>query len=294
MINQKKTAAMVSIISNSTLILLKLFAGIISSSVSIISEAIHSLSDLLASIIAFFSVSKSEQPPDENHQFGHGKYEDFSGLLEGILIILAGLYIIYETCKHLIFGSHNMLDAKVPIIVMCFSIVVNFFVSIYLYKVAQKTKSLALLADAEHLKVDILTSAAVLIGLFVIKITNITVFDPIIAIIVAVTVINTGLQLCISASNGLLDKSLGKEDLDTIESVIKKYKKEGVLGIKSIRTRKNGLKKNIEFTIFLASDTTIKVGHQICDRIESDIEKKLGESEILIHIEPFCEKQFSK
>ena len=153
---EKKFAAGLSIVSNTTIIILKLIAGFISGSISVISEAIHSMSDLLASCLTFFSVIKSAQPADSDHPYGHGKYEDMSGFLEGILIVLAAIYIIYEAAQKLYFNKSAEIETLPGIIVMLAAVIANFLVSKYLFYVAKKSESLSLLADAEHLRTDIL------------------------------------------------------------------------------------------------------------------------------------------
>ena len=164
-VTQKKFAAGLSICSNAVIILLKLIAGILSGSISIISEAVHSLSDFLASVLTFFAVMKSSEPADSKHPFGHGRYEDMSGFIEGGLIIFAALYIFYEAGKKLIFGYTMENESFLGIAVMGFAVLANFFVSSYLFYVAKKTNSISLYADAEHLRTDIWSSLGVLIGL---------------------------------------------------------------------------------------------------------------------------------
>lgn len=124
---EKKFAAGISITSNAVIIFTKLIAGVMSGSISIISEAIHSLSDFLASVLTFFAVTRSAEPADKEHPFGHGKYEDMSGFIEGGLIIFAGLYIIYEAASKLIFGYHVKAEPTIGIYVMGFAVVANFF-----------------------------------------------------------------------------------------------------------------------------------------------------------------------
>ena len=191
-VTQKKFAAGLSICSNAVIILLKLIAGILSGSISIISEAVHSLSDFLASVLTFFAVMKSSEPADSKHPFGHGRYEDMSGFIEGGLIIFAALYIFYEAGKKLIFGYTMENESFLGIAVMGFAVLANFFVSSYLFYVAKKTNSISLYADAEHLRTDIWSSLGVLIGLILIKITGIIILDPIIAMIVALFILKTG------------------------------------------------------------------------------------------------------
>lgn len=282
----KKLAAKLSVVSNAALIILKLIAGFISGSISIISEAVHSCSDLLASVITLFSVHKSEQPADFDHQFGHGKYEDLSGLIEGILIILAALYILYEVLKKITGTSEPISDSGLGMIVMFISVVANILVSVYLMKVAKNTDSIALYADAEHLNTDIYSSLTVFLGLVCIHYTGIHAIDPILAVIVAVIIIHTGYKICKEAINNLLDGSLPEKNIKEIKSIIEKYNEHGICGIKEIKTRKAGKNKEINITLLLEGERTIKYAHDLCDALEKDIEQNLGNTEVTIHVEP--------
>lgn len=282
----KKLAAKLSVVSNAALIILKLIAGFISGSISIISEAVHSCSDLLASVITLFSVHKSEQPADFDHQFGHGKYEDLSGLIEGILIILAALYILYEVLKKITGTSEPISDSGLGMIVMFISVVANILVSLYLMKVAKNTDSIALYADAEHLNTDIYSSLTVFLGLVCIHYTGIHAIDPILAVIVAVIIIHTGYKICKEAVNNLLDGSLPEKNIKEIKSIIEKYNEHGICGIKEIKTRKAGKNKEINITLLLEGERTIKYAHDLCDALEKDIEQNLGNTEVTIHVEP--------
>lgn len=287
--NEKKFAAFISIVSNTTLIILKFLAGLISGSISIISEAIHSMSDLLASILAFFSVSKSSIPADESHQFGHGKYEDLSGLIEGALIMLASFYIISEAAEKIMTNSKEQIEPNIGMAVMLFSVIANILVSFYLFKVAKKTDSIALFADAEHLRTDVYSSLAVFLGLLAIRITDIHILDPIIAIIVAVLILNAGYNICKKSVNNLLDGTLPKEEMEIINETINAYTLNHKIKFKNIKTRKAGMTRQIELTLLVDSDKSIKDGHKLCDEIETEIEQKLGNSDFLIHLEPLEE-----
>lgn len=281
---QKKFAAGLSITSNAVIILLKIIAGILSGSISIISEAIHSFSDFLASVLTFFAVTRSSEPADKEHQFGHGKYEDMSGFIEGGLIILAGLYIIYESFKKLIWGYNLEFDSMLGIYVMAFAVIANFIVSSYLFYVAKKADSVSLYADAEHLRTDIFSSLGVLIGLILIKITGIVILDPIIAIIVAIIIIKAGYSISKETLNNLLDGSLPKEDMKKIESILDNN--ISIKGYKDLRTRKVGQCKDIEVTIFFEPNLTIAQCHKICDEIEAEFAKSFSNMTIIIHPEP--------
>ena len=238
------------------IIILKLIAGIISGSISIISEAIHSLSDFLASVLTFFAVMKSSEPADECHPFGHGKYEDMSGFIEGGLIIFAAFYIIYEACRKLFFGANSEMDTTLGIYVMLFAVVANILVSAYLFHVAKKSNSVSLFADGEHLRTDVYSSLGVMAGLILIKITGIHLLDPIIAICVALFIVKAGYSISKETLNNLLDGSLPAKDLKIIEDNIN------------------------------PNDMTIYDCHNICDEIENLIKQKLEHVTIMIHAEP--------
>lgn len=286
LIKEKKIAAVLSIVSNTSLILLKILAGIISGSISIISEAIHSGSDLLASIITLFSVSESHKPADNDHQFGHGKYEDFTSFIEGMLIILAAFYIIYEALKKIFFSLYSEIDANIGLAVMIISVIANFFVSAYLFKIAKKTGSTALYADGEHLRTDIYSSLAVLGGLLLVKLTGNHIFDPLMAIFVAIIIFIAGFRICEAAKKSLLDTSLSENENSQIKEIIAKYIEDGVISLKSLRTRKAGLKKNIEITLIVEGNMHISTSHVLCDKIEAEIDAHLKNTDILIHLEP--------
>ena len=282
----KKLAAQLSVTSNTLLIVLKLIAGVITGSISIISEAIHSCSDLLASIITLFSVHKSEKPADTDHQFGHGKYEDFSGLIEGLLIIFAAAYILYEVFRKLTGISEPISNNLIAIWVMLASVLVNICVSVYLMKVAKHTDSIALYADAEHLNTDIYSSLTVFLGLLCIHYTGLHIIDPILAVIVSVIIVHTGYKICKESVNNLLDGSLPENNIQKIKEILKKYNTHGIRAIKEIKTRKAGKNKEINITLLLDGEKTIKFAHDLCDILEKEIENDLGNTEVIIHVEP--------
>lgn len=283
---EKKLVAGLSITSNAIIIILKLIAGSISGSISIISEAIHSMSDFLASVLTFFAVMKSSEPADKTHPFGHGKYEDMSGFIEGGLIIFAGMFIIWEACKKLFFHQTIEVDTSLGIAVMFFAVVANIIVSTYLFKVAKKSDSVSLHADGEHLRTDVYSSLGVLLGLVLIKLTGVAILDPIIAILVAIFVLKAGFEISKETLNNLLDGTLPIEDIDTIKEIIKTYNNSCLRGFKNLKARRSGPLKDIEITMLFPKDMTISECHKICDEIESLLKQRLGNCDILIHAEP--------
>ena len=286
---EKKFGAAVSIVSNTVLILIKVLAGILSGSISVLSEALHSFADLSASCLAYFSVSKSAKPADDDHPYGHGKYEDLAGFVEAILIILTALYILFVACEKIItHGGNYEIHTTIGILIMCLSVVVNWLISSYLDRIAIKTDSIALKTDSEHLRADIYSSLGIIAGLVAVKITGLNILDPIIAIFVAAIILRTGIKLTKQSSNNLLDGSLPKEDKEKIDEALNGFRAHGVIGAKQIRTSKSGSKRLIQMTIFLPSGMTLLEAHNICDEIETQIRKNLKNCDIIIHAEPYC------
>lgn len=285
---KKKFAAGLSITSNCAIIIFKLIAGAISGSISIISEAIHSLSDCLASVLTFFAVIKSSEPADKDHPFGHGRYEDMSGFIEGGLIIFAGFFIIFESIKKLLFGLSEGFDTGLGIIVMTIAVIANILVSSFLFKVAKESNSISLYADAEHLRTDVYSSAGVLAGLVLIKITNLPILDPVIAMIVAAVILKAGFSISKETLNNLLDGALPASDIKAIEDILDQYKSCGIVGWNGLKSRKSGALKNVEFTICCPGHMSLYDCHELCDRIEADIQSKLGNTNVSIHAEPEC------
>lgn len=277
--NNKVKAAAVSIFSNSFLIAIKVVVGILSGSVSIISEAIHSGMDLMASFIAFFSVRISDKPADKDHPFGHGKFENVSGVIEALLIFAAAAWIIVESIDAF-YHPKELENLEWALAVMGVSSVTNFFVSRYLYRVARKTRSIALEADALHLKADVLTSAGIFAGLIIIYVTGYTFLDPIIAILVAVYILFESYVLLRNAFNPLIDKAMPPGEMKIIERILAPYTYH------HFRTRQAGHYRFVDFHLELPGDIPLKKVHDICDQIEKEIESQLDHTEVTIHAEP--------
>lgn len=281
--NLKERTARLSVISNTVLVVLKLIVGFYTGAVSIISEAAHSGFDLLASVIAFYAVRKADTPPDDNHAYGHGKFENLSGAIEAILIIGAAVWIVYEA------GS-KMNSATVPgfleygIALMIISIAINYWVSERLFKVAKQTGSHALEADGLHLRADIWTSVGVLVGLVIIHVTGLAWLDPVIAIIVAGIVFKAGYGMTKKSLYELTDISLPAHEEQMIIDIIKSHKE--VISFHQLRTRRSGSWRLIDMHLILYKDMHLNKAHDICDQIEEEIKQKLGSCDVVIHLEP--------
>jgi cation diffusion facilitator family transporter len=297
LINSKTKVAALSVTSNTTLIILKIIAGILSGSVSIISEAIHSGMDLAAAIITFFAVRFSSKPADKAHPYGHGKMENLSGTIEGLLIFVAAILIINQAIDKIIQPSHIETGmAFVAAGVMIISSIVNIIVSRMLYKVAKKTESMALEADALHLKTDVYTSAGVAVGIILIAITGISILDPIVAILVAMLILKEAFVLCKKAMLPLLDPKLSDDEEKLIDAVMGKFE-EKIIDFHGLRTRKSGSVKYIDFHMTVIKELTVEQSHLLCEAIEDDLENVLRHTNVSIHIEPGdakCESTFEE
>jgi cation diffusion facilitator family transporter len=283
--NKKVSAARLSILSNSGLIIMKIVVGLFSGSVSIISEAIHSFMDLLASLVAFFSVRISDTPADERHPYGHGKFENISGVIEALLIFVAAFWIIYEAVKKIIEPT-KVEQIGFGVVVMLISAVVNILVSRKLYRVAKETDSVALEADALHLKTDVYTSFGVASGLLLMWFSGIHLFDPIIAIFVALLILKESFELFSKAYAPLLDLALPAHDVSHIAAIIQKHCTND-MSFHNLRTRKAGNYKYIDFHLNLDPNITVREAHKICDQIEENINSEFDHSEVTIHVENF-------
>jgi cation diffusion facilitator family transporter len=284
---RKLNAAKLSIASNSLLIVIKVIAGIISGSVSILSEAAHSGADLMASLIATFSVSVSDKPADQRHPYGHGKIENISGVLEGLLIFAAAALIIVEAVKKIIHPEEIQITA-LPITVMAVSAVVNFFVSRHLYKVAREEDSIALEADALHLKTDVYTSIGVCVGLIMIRVTGFAILDPIVAIAVALLIVREAWHLSSAAFSPLLDSSLSDEEEKIISEILNRHFSED-FHFCNLRTRKSGSRRFIDFNARVSPNMPIKKATEMTKHVEQDIEECIPNVSCQINVQAMDE-----
>jgi cation diffusion facilitator family transporter len=288
---RKENVATLSVVSNSILVVFKTIIGLLIGSVSIISEAIHSSMDLLAAVIAMVSVKTSSVPADDVHPFGHGKVESISGLVEAVLIFVAAFWIIFEALKK-ISSAQAMESPGWGVAVMLASTVINFIVSQRLFKVGEEAESIALQADAWHLRTDVYTSAGVMLSLAIIWIThffftepNIHWLDPAAAIFVAVFILRAAYHLTAQALRDLMDVKLPTEEEAIIRDIITSHK-SAVHGFHQLRTRRAGNFRFIEFHIKVDPQMTVEASHNITKEMKQIIRGKFSDCIITIHVEP--------
>lgn len=284
----KTGVATLSVVSNAFLTVSKVLIGTISGSVSIISEGIHSGIDLIASIIALIAVSESGKPADGRHAYGHGKIENVSGTIEAVLIFVAALWIILEAIKKIADGV-VVENYGLGLLVMGISASSNFVISHLLMKVAKRTDSIALEADALHLRTDVYTSIGVFLGLFLMKITGWAILDPIIAMGVALLIIKAAFDLTRESFLPLVDVSLPLAEQEVISSIINKHSSQFV-EFHKLRTRKSGAERHIDLHLVVPKYASVIEVHQLCDQIENEVIQELPGASILIHAEPCRQK----
>jgi cation diffusion facilitator family transporter len=281
----KSRAAGISIGSNALLIALKLAAGAITGSIALLTEAVHSSIDLVASIIALVSVRKADEPPDREHPYGHEKAENLAAAIEGMLILIGAGIIIYEATHRLVVGA-EVERLGVGLAVIGFSAVANVGVSAYLGRRARALRSAALEGDAAHLRTDALTSAGVFLGLGLVAITGNAVFDPIAALVVAVAIVGAGLRILTRSSRVLLDEAPPPEELDRIEEAIARARPEEMVGYHKLRARRAGARRYVDLHVQFRDGTTLEAAHAMAHRLRDAIEAEIPDSDVLIHVEP--------
>jgi cation diffusion facilitator family transporter len=282
--------ARLSIYSNTILLIMKLAVGFMLGSISVLSEALHSGIDLLAAVIANYSVRKAGKPADYIHRFGHGKFENLSGTIEALLITIAAIIILYEAGRKIFFGNEVEFKGEligVGIAIMGISALVNFYVSRKIMKVAIHAESIALEADAYHLTTDVYTSIGVFIGLVLIHFTGNPIFDPVLAIIVALMILKASYDLTKRSISGIMDVKLSDQEEGLIKSIIAEHYSD-YAEFHNLRSRMSGAERFVDLHLVVPKNQPVVEAHDFCDHLEKDIMEKIPNLSILIHIEP-CE-----
>jgi cation diffusion facilitator family transporter len=270
----KVGAARISVVSNTVLIALKVAAGAITGSIAIITEAVHSSIDLLASIVAYLSLRKADEPADASHMYGHAKIENLASAIEGMLILVGAGVILYESVRKLVEGG-EVESIGVGIAVIGFSAVVNVVVSTYLYRQARLHDSPALDADAAHLRADAATSVAVLIGL-----------DAIVALMVGSAIVYTGVRILSRSSRVLVDEALPEDELDTVRSLIAAFPGDELVGFHKLRGRRAGSARHIDLHLQFAPGTSLERAHAVAHELQASVRRQIPGADLLVHMEP--------
>jgi cation diffusion facilitator family transporter len=280
--------ARLSVVSNTCLVVFKVAVGVFGGSVSILAEAIHSGNDLIAAVIAYGAVRKSSKPPDSDHGFGHGKYENLSGLVEAGLIIVAGVSILWESVRRIL-EPQPVEHIGLGIAVMGVSAVVNLFVARKLLSVARQTDSIAIETDGHHLMVDVWTSVGVMVGLALLAATGLDILDPIVSTLVAIYILWLGIGLTRRAGRDLLDAELPESEITEIRRIIAD-KSHAIATFHKLATRKAGGTRMIDVHILVHGEQSVRRAHDLVSHIEQDLRERFPGARTMVHVEP-CENE---
>jgi ferrous-iron efflux pump FieF len=285
---RKIRAARLSVAVAAGLAVVKLATGIVTGSMAVISSAVDSLLDILMSSVNFMAIRQADQPADENHPFGHGKFETVATLFQSLIIALSGLWIIYEASRRLGQGVElSRLGGGMAILAI--SSIASWLIAAHLRKVAKETDSSALHADSLHFSMDVYTNLALVAGLGIVALLGIPWLDPVLSILVAVYILYEALRLLRHGIRDLLDEELPLAIRNEIASLIEAHH-EGLLGYHNLRTRRAGSQKIMDFHLTVCKHLTVEEAHAIADQLEHTIEREILGADVTIHIEP-CERE---
>lgn len=263
---------------------LKVLAWKLTGSVALLSDAMESIVNVAASLMVFYAIGLAAKPADESHPFGHFKAEYISAVIEGILILIAAGLIAWEAIAA--FNTPRTLDAPLYGIAMnVLASVANGVWGYVLIRSGRKARSPALVADGRHLWTDVFTSGGVVAGLMLALSTGWLWLDPLLAIIMAVSIVFHGARIVMASVQGLMDAAMDPDDRALVERIISEQSK-GALEFHDLRTREAGRARFIEFHLVVPSDMTVEESHDICDRIEDTLEDQLPGARVTIHVEP--------
>lgn len=279
---EKKRVALFSVIAAIFLTSFKFIIGILTGSLGILSEALHSALDMVAAVITYFSVRISDKPADKEHNYGHGKIENFSAMVETILLVITCAWIIYEAVHRLTTGKTEIEVSVWSYVVVISSIVIDVSRSRALAKVAKKYNSQALEADALHFSTDIWSSTVVLLGLILAQF-GIFLADSVAALMVAMIVLFVSYRLGKKAIDVLLDKA-PVQTISEVKKVLKTFPE--VKEFHDLKVRTAGADTFIKFNIHVEPEANLLYVHELCDRIEKELQNKIPRSEVYIHAEP--------
>jgi cation diffusion facilitator family transporter len=277
----KQQVAMLAIIGGSLIFSLKLIAFLVTDSVALLSDALESIINIVASILMFFSIRIAAIPEDQNHRYGHQKAENISAFVEGFLILIAAFLIIGASIGRL-FSPVELADIDLGLAISLIATGINALLSFILLREARKSGSIALEGDSRHLLSDVISSLGVVLGLFIASITGWYILDPLLALLVAVIIIRMGVGIVRKASTDLMDQSCPEVERKIIEIM---NGTNGYIEFHDIRTRKNGTNYYAEFHLCVKGDMTVRDSHRLTDGIGARLNEDYPGIMVNIHVE---------
>jgi len=265
-------------------IAMKSTAYLLTGSVGLLSDAVESIVNLLGAMMALGMLTIAARPADDEHSFGHSKAEYFASVVEGILILVAAAGIAYTGIERIL-HPRPLESVGIGVLVSIGASVVNFVVARILMTAGKKHNSITLEADSQHLMTDVWTSAGVIAGVGLIAVTGWNLLDPIVALIVAVNIVWTGVGLVRRSVDGLMDVALPAEEKKALEAVMAKYRLKKV-DFHALRTRQAASKRFLSVHMLVPGDWSVHDAHHVAEDFEGDIRAALGEAIITTHLEP--------
>ncbi len=276
--------AWLSVLAAVITISLKAGAYWLTGSVGLLSDALESVVNLVAAVIALGALTIAARPPDEDHEYGHDKIEYFSGGVEGTLILLAAASIAFTSVERLL-HPQPLEAVGIGLAISVLASGINLWTARVLLIAARKYHSVTLEADAHHLLTDVWTSAGVILGVLLVAVTGLYWLDPVIALLVAAQILRAGIKLVTQAARGLMDMAIAAPDRDTLEQALTPYRKEGI-DFHALRTRQSGARQFISMHVLVPGDWSVQRGHNLLERLENDIRRLLPRAHVTTHLEP--------
>jgi cation diffusion facilitator family transporter len=273
-----------SVLASILTIVLKSSAAYITDSVGLFSDAMESVVNLAAALMALYIMRIAFTPPDKKHPFGHTKAEYFSSFVEGFLILFASLAIITSAYKKILYPN-KIEQIGIGLFISVIASIINLGVGVLLIKMGKKLNSIILEADGKHLLTDVWTTAGVLVGLIVVQLTDLYILDPIIGLLVALNIIYTGVKLIRDSISGFMDTAVSEQDEELIKNIINSICKEPIQ-FHSLYTRQSASKIFITFHLLVPDEWSIALGHTLTLELENKIKNRFNGSEVFIHLEP--------
>ncbi|HEY4699029.1 MAG TPA: cation diffusion facilitator family transporter [Nitrososphaerales archaeon] len=280
---RKKQAAVIAVIVGFTVFAIKLLAFFISNSIALLSDALESIVNIAASVLMLFSVHVSEKPADDSHNYGHEKIEEISSMMEGLFIIAAAVLIIYAAAGRL-FQYAALFDLDIAIVISMLATALNAGLSWFLGRTAKEIGSAALAGDSKHLRSDVISSAGIWVGLFIVKFTGWRYVDSILAFAVAVLIARMGVSLVFKSSQQLMDKSCEVEE-KKISEVLLRHKFQ-FIDFHDVKTRRHGNQIFADLHLSVSGSLSVNEAHDLTDHLEEELKEELPSLIITIHVEP--------
>lgn len=280
--------AWLSILAAVLTIGLKLAAYWLTNSVGLLSDALESLVNLAAAIVALIALSIAVRPADKDFAYGFSKVEFFASGFEGGMILLAAISIIASAIPRLL-NPQPLEQVGLGLVISVIASGINLAVSLVLRRAGERYGSITLEADSRHLMTDVLTTVGVLIGVGLVALTGWMRLDPLIALIVAINIIITGISLLRRSARGLMDVALPQSDLQTIQDILKPYEEQG-MRFHELRTRTAAARGYVSVHMLVPGEWSIQRGHDSAEQIESEIRGKMPQLSVLTHVEPIEDK----